>query len=248
MTRLADGLNTLLPGNFYAMAEQVAGSTIPDVLTLENIAGPLEEQGFDLDDEGDIGDEQEGGGSDDSAGGGLAVMAAAPRSSLVQNLSEATLLALKRRHLAIRHATDDRVVASLEIVSPGNKSARGPLEMLVDKAIAALQRGVHVAVIDLLPPGTFDPDGLHDRLWSDLGGGRFTPPADRPLTLASYRATGSPGDVVAYVEPTAVGLEPVALPLFFTTERYVNIPLAETYAATYAAFPRRWRRVIEGNS
>ena len=237
ITQISLALNGgLLPDDYYSMAEQVAGRTVPDVLTLENVAGPLAEQGFDVapvegDDEGDA--------------GGVAVLTAPPRVRVVEQLPEAMLLTLKRNRLSIRHATDDRVVAMLEIVSPGNKSGQRPMDMLLRKSIAALQRGLHLVVLDLLPPGPFDPRGLHDRLWTDLGGAAFTPPPDRPLTLAGYRAAG---DITAYVEPTAVGLEPVDVPLFFTPDRYVNVPLADTYAAAYQGVPKRWRRVIEGDA
>ena len=229
---LADALNAgLLPDDYYALGEQVAGGGVPDVLTLENVFGAP-------DDEAD--------GAPDGAGGGLALATAPPRVDVVGRLSESDLLLRKRNRVAVRHAASgDRVVALLEIVSPGNKSGRDAMRMLLRKSVAALRRGCHLVLLDLHPPGPFDPRGLHDRLWTDLGGEPFTPPPDRPLTLAAYRAADG---VTAYVEPTAVGLQPVDVPLFFTPDRYVNVPLADTYAAAYNGVPRRWRRVIEGGA
>jgi hypothetical protein len=32
---------------------------------------------------------------------------------------------------------------------------------LVEKAMAALERGVHALLSDLLPPGAYDPAGIH---------------------------------------------------------------------------------------
>ena len=221
---IADALNESLPPNdYYALAEQVTGGGVPDALTLEATGAP-----------------------DGDAGGGLAVLTAPPRAGVVKTLAEADLLLRKRNRVAVRHAASgDRVVALLEVVSPGNKSGRAAMRMLLRKSAGSLRRGVHLALLDLLPPGPFDPHGLHDRLWTELGGEAFIPPPDRPLTLASYRAAG---DVTAYVEPTAVGLEPVDLPLFFTPGRYVNVPLADTYATAYMGVPLRWRRVIGGEA
>lgn len=226
--------NGLLPDDFYAMGEQVAGATVPDVLTLQDMSDPPDDS---LAATGEY--------DPDASGGGVALATAPPRVSTVQEIREAGILALKRRRIVIRHNTGDRVVALLEIVSPGNKDGRGPMRALVDKAVAALQQGYHLLMVDLLPPGSFDPRGLHDRIWQELDGERFTPPPGRPLTLAAYRVEDG---VTAYVEPVAVGQELPDMPLFFTPERYVNVPLAETYDAAYAGVPRRWRRVIEGVS
>jgi hypothetical protein len=35
------------------------------------------------------------------------------------------------------------------------------------------------------------------------------------------------------------------MPLFLTTEHYINVPLERTYAAAWEGVPDRWRRVIE---
>jgi hypothetical protein len=228
----------LLPPDYYALAEQVAGRTVPDVLTLQNLRGPLAEQGVDV-------DSPAGGGTSvsESGGGGLLVADAPPAARTVASISEAAILTLKRLRLVIRHATDDRVVALIEIVSPGNKDGAGPTQMLVDKAVAALQQGYHLVILDLLPPGASDPRGLHDRLWRELGGGGYDPPPGKPLTLAAYCAGKG---VTAYVEPVAVGDALPPMPLFLEPERYVNVPLEPTYAAAYEGVPLRWRRVIEG--
>ena len=231
IAQLQQSLNSgLLPDDFYALGEQVAGDAIPDVLTLQ-----------DMSDQPD--GDSDSGGDFDADGGGVSLATALPQVSTVSTISEATLLTLKHRRIVLRHATGDRVVALLEIVSPGNKQGRGPMEALVDKAVASLQQGYHLLMIDLLPPGPFDPDGLHDRIWQEIDGEPFAPPAGRPLTLAAYRVSDG---VTAYVEPVAVGQALPEMPLFFTPDRYVNVPLAETYAAAYAGVPKRWRRVIEG--
>ncbi len=98
----------VLPSNYYAMAEQIAGGLGPDVLTLESVE-PLEE------DE----DLVESGASD---GGGTALATAAHLSARLSERSETILSARRRKRIAIRHRSGDRVVAMIEIVSPSNKS------------------------------------------------------------------------------------------------------------------------------
>ncbi len=141
----------------------------------------------------------------------------------------------------IRHASRDDAVALLEVVSPGNKDRRSAVEQFVDKAVAALRDGLNLQVVDLFPPGRFDPGGLHATIWAELGG-HFDPPADRPLTLAAYTAAPT---VECYVEPSAVGMPLADLPLFVTAGQYVNVPLEATYMACYRRFPGRWKDVIE---
>jgi Protein of unknown function (DUF4058) len=214
----------LLPPGYYALAEQVARPIVPDVLTLQE---SLTAQA-----------DSNGGSAEE---GGVAVATSPPAASVRDTISEAMLLATRQRHLAIRHTSNDRIVALIEIISPGNKEKRSTVEQFVDKAVGALDEGLHLQVMDLLPPGRFDPGGMHGVLWSRLGG-QYDPPAGKPLTLASYASAGT---VTCYVEPTAAGTAMIDMPLFLTAERYVNVPLEQTYQASYEGVPARWKRVIE---
>jgi len=135
----------------------------------------------------------------------------------------------------------DRIVALLEIVSPGNKEKRGALEAFVDKAVGALDCGYHLLVIDLFPPGPFDPQGMHGAIWKQLKG-TYDAPQGKLLTLAAYAAAGT---ITCYVEPTAVGAELIPMPLFLDPGHYVNVPLEPTFGAAYGGVPRRWKQVIE---
>src|SRR5206468_2934127 len=100
--------------------------------------------------------------------------------------SEAVTLALRRRRITIRHATGDRIIALIEIVSPGNKESEPMLQAFIEKAAAALWHGYHLLIVDLWPPGTFDPAGIHGALWALAGGTPYSARTDRPLTLAAY--------------------------------------------------------------
>src|SRR4051794_14846055 len=186
-----------LPPDYYAQAEQIAGPMGPDVLTLQMPEGP-----------------EEFGSPDASSGGGLAVAAAPPRAWLVDE-AEMSEYVLKRRTLVIRHASGDRIVALIELLSPGNKAARFALRSFVEKAVEALYRGHHLLGVDLFPPGPRDPQGIHGAIWAELSERPFAPPPGRPLTLAAYSA----GPVKrAYIEPTAVGRELAEMPLFLEPE------------------------------
>ena len=38
------------------------------------------------------------------------------------------------------------------------------------------------------------------------------------------------------------------LPLFLTSERYINVPLQSTYDAAFAEMPEYWRKVLDKGS
>jgi len=76
-----------------------------------------------------------------------------PAGYYALSTSEAELTATKQRTLVIRHASGDRIVALLEIVSPGNKDRRFSLDRFVDKAVSALRQNYHLLIVDLFPPG-----------------------------------------------------------------------------------------------
>lgn len=150
--------------------------------------------------------------------------------------------AARRRTLVIHHERDHRVVALIEIVSPGNKSSRHAIRSFVDKALAALSRGIHRLLLDLHPPGPRDPNGVHGLIWEELTGETYQAPADKPLTLAAY-AAGL--EKTASVQPVAVGEELPEMPLFLTPDEYINVPLEPTYARAYEGVPRFYRRLLE---
>jgi hypothetical protein len=142
----------------------------------------------------------------------------------------------------VRHVTDDRVVAVVEIVSPGNKKEAAELGAIVEKTTATLSKGIHVVVVDLFPPGSLDPDGLHNVIWRELGQGPTAFDPARPLQVVSYASGRS---IRAYIEPLAVGEELPAIPLFLTLGRHVPLPLETSYRTAFARLPLHLRRQLE---
>jgi hypothetical protein len=227
IAELSKALNGgVLPADYYAMSEQAAGEISPDVLTLRR------------------GDEPRAPAADSHSG--LTALADAPPDVAVASAaSEAEFYASKRRRLVIRHSSDDSIVAILEIVSPGNKSTRAALRKFLDKATSIIQDDLHLLVIDLLPPGKHDPQGIHSAIWEEISDEFFEMPANKRLTVASY----SCGPVRrAFMQPLAVGDVLPDMPLFLEPEWYVNLPLERTYADAYSAVPERWRHVLERSS
>jgi hypothetical protein len=222
---MARALNrSLLPPDYYALAEQFAAGLAPDVLTLQSSGN------------GD-GDEEP---RRSSPAGGVSVLTAPQLQPTA--VTDMEFYLRKQNVIAVRHVSGDRVVAIIEIVSPGNKAAHNPLRAFVAKAAEFLSKGVHLLVVEVLPPGRRDPQGIHSEIWQELAGQEYEPPADKPLTLASYDA----GDALrAYVEHVAVGDALPDRPLFLEPGLAITVPLETTYNAAYAEVPRRWRRVLE---
>jgi hypothetical protein len=145
--------------------------------------------------------------------------------------------------VTIRHTSGHRIVALIEILSPGNKASTADLEDFVRKARDAIRAGIHLTVIDLLPPGPNDPEGIHGAIVAAVSGETYELPEEEPLTFVSYAASDSP---VAYLQHPVVGDELPVLPLFLTPELYVELPLEATYVTAWADVPVFWREVIEG--
>jgi hypothetical protein len=148
----------------------------------------------------------------------------------------------KRRQVAVRHISDDKVVAVIEIVSPGNKDSKHSLRAFLTKTVDLLAKRVHLLLIDLFPPTPRDPHGIHAVIQEELAGTELELPADKPLTLAAYEADVPP---MAYVEPVAVGDALPDMPLFLFPGGHVLVPLEKTYLKAWEGVPARWRKVID---
>jgi hypothetical protein len=212
----------LLPPEFYALGEQIAGGLGPDILTLRLPEG-------------------EGNGTSYDFSGAVAVVDAPPKvRSIVR--TEMDDYTLKQRSMVIRHSSNHRIVALIEILFQGNKASRHAFRSLLEKVLAALAHGIHLLLIDLHPPTLRDPDGIHGAIWKELTGDLQEHSTEKPLTLVAYSA----GPVkTAYIEPIAVGDILPEMPLFLTSEQYINVPLEATYQAAYEGVPRFYREILE---
>ena len=222
ITHLKETLNGgLLPDGYYAMGEQIASGREPDVLALRVPSAPSK-----------------------TPSGGVAVAETAPAARHRLRPTPLTMYHRKTRSVVIRHASGHEVVAIIEIVARANKDREQHVAEITGKIVKFPGAGVHVLLLDLLPPGKHDPAGIHGRVWANYDDEPYLVTADEPLTMASYEC--SPTLPEAYVEPTAVGRTLIDMPVFLREGYYVDVPLEATYMAAYRGMPRIWKDVLEG--
>ncbi len=212
-----------LPAGYYALAEQRANDTIPDVLALHE-SDPLEAQEP---------PEPEGGG-------GATLTKSRPAAQ--ERLVAPAPVRGSRRTMTIRSTTGHRIIAFVEIVWPSNKDRLDSVTEFAAKVRAALTIGVHVLMIDPFPAGSSDPAGMHAEVWRRISGGKPAPRNEHPLAFAAYLAAKP---FQAFVNRLAIGDAIPDMPLFLTRTKYVDVPLESTYMAAYSGMPDFWRKVIE---
>lgn len=216
---IMDQLNSgILPPGCFAMAEQVIGGPEPDVVTLHRIEPK----------------------SNQARNSTLvAETPVRPKTSLVMVADEDPYIR-KANHIAVRHELG-HVLAIIELVSPGNKNSMHAIRSLTDKLVQLLFDGVNLLVIDPLPPGPRDPQGLHGLIWSELSDQPFQLPADGCRTVVSYQAAPTK---TAWLELMAIGAPLPTMPLFLQQDYYVNLPLEASYSETWSVLPAELRRLV----
>jgi Protein of unknown function (DUF4058) len=209
----------LLPKGFSALVEQHAAGVVPDVLALQGRPRPRRPT---------------------EPAGGNVITATPPKTKHIIRAQE-EISAKRGNRITIRHPLG-RVVCVIEIVSPGNKGSRSALRSFVEKTVEFLKQGVHLLVVDLFPPSSRDPHGIHKAIWDEIEEKPFELTPDKPLTLVAYFA-GLPK--VAYVEPVGVGDVLPDMPAYLDLDGYVPVPLESTYQATWASCPEDMRELVE---
>jgi len=211
----------LLPGGYYALGEQVVGGAVPDVLTLERRAA--------------------GGAAPATDSSPMPAGSPSPTATITA-VAEAPQYPPRPRVVVVRHRSGDRLVALIEIVSPGNNNDAAEVGALVEKTVVALSKRIHVLLIDVHPPGSFDPLGLHNLVRAELEQPTVKVPKDRPLLFASYLAHGR---VESFIEPRAVGERLPDMLLFLAPTVHVRVPLETTYMEAFASLPAHLREELE---
>jgi hypothetical protein len=207
----------LLPEGMYALPEQQAAGFGPDVLTLRDMAGA-------------------------SAAGGIATLNQTKPKTTHYAQTPAEFHRRKKSSIAVRHVSGDRIVAMIEIVSPGNKNNASAFQAFVEKACELLEHRIHLLLIDPFPPGRRDPNGIHAAIWGMVADEPFVVPPEHPLTLVAYQCSLI---TEAYIETIGVGDPLPNMPLFLEPESHILLPLEATYEAAWDTVPARWQRVIE---
>jgi hypothetical protein len=208
-----------LPKGLSALVEQRSGPRESDVLTVESIRGS--------------------GRHDSDSDGGVAI-AVSPTTRIMRRTTK-EIYAGRANRIVVRHHLG-RIVAVIEIVSPGNKDSRAAMRDFVDKTIDFLRAGIHVLIVDLFPPTPRDPWGIHKAIWDEIEEEDFTFPEGKDRVLVSYETAGLRA---AYVEPVAIGDDLPDMPLFLTDAGHILVPLEPTYRAAWDASPEELRRAVE---
>jgi hypothetical protein len=211
----------LLPKGYYVMAEQIGGDLgAPDVLTLQTKGTQPQPEGL---------------------LSGTATLTESPPRVDARTTIARDAYARMQRTIVIRHTSDDRIVAMIEVISAGNKSSRHAIRSLLDKALAALDNGIHLLLVDVHPPGPRDPNGIHGAILNEIGPEDYVLGGGRPLTVAAYMG----GAVIeAFVAHFAVQ-EPIPeMPLFLTRENYIRVPLEATYMAAWEDVPPKYQEAL----
>jgi len=219
--RIADALNAgRLPSGVEALIEQRVGLREAGILSIER--------------------RQRDGRYPERNGG--VVTLERPVARIVQR-SDRHMYAARANRIVVRHHLG-RMIAVIEIVSPGNKDSQAALRDFVEKAVEFLRARIHVLIVDLFPPGPRDPLGIHKAIWDEAegdGSERFSFPSGKDRTLVAYESAGA---WTAYIEPVGLGEELPEMPLFLA-EGHVKVPLEATYQATWDASPAGIRAAVE---
>lgn len=164
-------------------------------------------------------------------------------------LGESDLAAYARlaNAITVYSEPDDAGVATIEIVSPGNKWCRAAVEDFRKKVLSRFERGQSLLVVDPLPLTDSAPGGLHAAIWDRrFGIAGTTVSDDRPICLVSYRAEPVGGGYVpeAYFSKVPFGEPLPRMPLMLTPERAVMVPLGESYADAWETTPGRVKDLV----
>lgn len=200
----------------YALPQQQAAGFGPDVLTLQDTQG-------------------------DAGGGGAATVTQTKPHTTHYAQTTTEFHRRQKSSVVVRHVSGDRIVAMIEIVSPGNKNNASAFKAFVEKACELLEHRIHLLFIDPFPPGRRDPQGIHAAIWSMVEDDSFQLPPERPLTLVAYECSLT---TQAYIETIAVGEPLPNMPLFMAPDSHVLLPLEATYRAAWDTVPVRWQRVV----
>jgi Protein of unknown function (DUF4058) len=217
---IARSLNRgILPKGLSALVEQRAGPREADVLAVERRTRSSR--------------------SDTGAGGGTQTVER-PTTTIVRRTTKEIYWGRANR-IVVRHHLG-RIIAVIEILSPGNKDSRAALRDFVEKTVDFLRQGVHLLIVDLFPPTPRDPYGIHKVIWDEIEEENFAFPKGKDRILASYE-TG--GERAAYVEPVTVGDDLPDMPLFLTNSLHIFVPLESTYRSAWEASPEEMRIAVE---
>ena len=161
----------------------------------------------------------------------------------VLTLSPPLLALRKQRRLAVYSARDERRIAVIEIVSPGNKDAAAKAGHFRRKVVDLLENGIHVVILDVLPATSACRRGFAADVARELGAAEDPPIPERcaasfevvldPLRLSLYARALEPGRAL-----------PEDVPLFLAASRSIPLPLGASYRRAVEWLPATDRALL----
>ena len=127
---------------------------------------------------------------------------------------------------------DRRLVAAVELISPGNKDRPEARAQFVSKCAALLRQGVSVVLVDVVTVRGFN---LYAELLDWVGARDPGMGGEQPATYAAacrWRPRGDRRWLEAWGRPLAVGEALPVLPLWLAEELAVPLDLEASYAQT----------------
>jgi hypothetical protein len=101
----------------------------------------------------------------DGLDGGVATLP--PPVTRIMRRTTKEIYADRSNRIVVKHYLG-RIIAVIEILSPGNKDSRASMRDFVEMTLDCLRRGIHILVVDLFPPTPRDPYGIHKVLWDEI--------------------------------------------------------------------------------
>lgn len=211
---MAADLNRRLPKRFVAEAPMSLGSSVSaDVVEYE---GPS------------TGDQDAGGTS--GQGGGSTALATETYTPPEADLTMAADFDTEVK-VEVRDVTDDyRVLAVLELVSPGNKKEQGERERFASKYLSYLGKGIGLVIVDIVSECRWN---LHNELVHLAERGpRVLMEGDPPLYVTAYRPVHRKRkDMIdIWTWPLSLGAALPAVPLALKGFGCVRLDLEATYS------------------
>jgi hypothetical protein len=168
-----------------------------------------------------------------AAGGGGAAVATAPLQVWAPPEPDGVLPAVFPDTFEVRVLSTDtgpRLVAAIELISPGNKDRPAERRAFATKCASYLCQGISVVIVDVV---TNRRSNLHNEILQTLAAsGPLAMPAEATLYAVAYRPlrSGSSDEIHVWRVPLALGQDLPTLPLGLRADLAIAVDFEATYA------------------
>lgn len=150
----------------------------------------------------------------------------------------------RQRRLSVFSARDERRVAVIEVVSPGNKDSHTKARWFEATLVEYLAAALHALVVDPLP-ATGPAPGLAAAVVRELGALATVPAEGRCVT--SFERRVDPLEVRVYHRSLTLGQALPDVPLFLEPGVWVDVRLEPSYERALSLLPRHDLKQLEAD-